>query len=168
MLRRIYKISGQECPRPIANVPSDADHDRAPFLCFAQHVQYFYSGCNVFASDFQGAEDLLTDCQIITSSDYVVNFGEGNLAHTFDQFEDDHQCNEYCIYFGLSKFSSSTTTSLSVLGPQDHKRKGAVHHSCTVRLGFGHDVSELGRVAHNVDFCNHRQYRPQRDSARLG
>ncbi|OBZ74265.1 hypothetical protein A0H81_05045 [Grifola frondosa] len=93
---KFVKYIANSSPRPVENLPSDADR----------------------------ADDLLTDCQIITSSDYVTNFGEGNLAHAFDQFEDDHQCNEYCIYFGLSKFSGSTTTSSQSSGHNVTKGKG--------------------------------------------
>lgn len=38
----------------------------ARFLSFAQHVQYIETGHLAFTSDFQGAENLLTDPQIIT------------------------------------------------------------------------------------------------------
>ncbi|KAG1878216.1 hypothetical protein F4604DRAFT_1551038, partial [Suillus subluteus] len=38
------------------------------FLCFVQHVQYRLTNSMVYLSDFQGAGDLLTDCQVIMGS----------------------------------------------------------------------------------------------------
>ncbi|OJA19582.1 hypothetical protein AZE42_13237, partial [Rhizopogon vesiculosus] len=75
--------------------------DVGSFLCFVQHVQYQLSNEMVYLSDFQGAGDLLTDCQVITDSDFMNNFGEGNCTTSFKNFPSEHQCNDFCCAFGL-------------------------------------------------------------------
>ncbi|KAJ7588447.1 hypothetical protein C8J56DRAFT_1080475 [Mycena floridula] len=45
----------------------DEGYDIAAFLCFCQHVQYLKTDGLAYLSDYQGAGDLLTDPQIMTS-----------------------------------------------------------------------------------------------------
>ncbi|KAH8981628.1 hypothetical protein EDB92DRAFT_1805123, partial [Lactarius akahatsu] len=45
---------------------NNEDCQRAEFLAFCQHVQYWRTSCQAFTSDFQGGNTLLTDPQIIT------------------------------------------------------------------------------------------------------
>ncbi|KAJ7598200.1 hypothetical protein C8J56DRAFT_1038979 [Mycena floridula] len=47
--------------------PGDQVYNIAAFLCFSQHVQYLKTGGLAYISDYQGASDLLTDPQIMTS-----------------------------------------------------------------------------------------------------
>jgi len=66
------------------------DNDRAAFLAFAQHVQYFKTKKRAYIADFQGGANLLTDPQILTSGELGYIFAEGNLPETFKSFETDH------------------------------------------------------------------------------
>ncbi|KAG1732505.1 hypothetical protein EDB19DRAFT_1640181 [Suillus lakei] len=63
----------------------------ALFLCFMQRIQYHLSNHMVYLSDFQGSGDLLTDCQVITGSDFVNSFGDGNCTTAFKNFKSEHQ-----------------------------------------------------------------------------
>ncbi|KIK31948.1 hypothetical protein CY34DRAFT_102475, partial [Suillus luteus UH-Slu-Lm8-n1] len=89
-------------------VPADSLQGREVviglFLCFVQHVQYQLTNSMVYLSDFQGAGDLLTDCQVITGSDFANNFGDGNCTAAFDDFKLEHKCNKICRAFGLQAF----------------------------------------------------------------
>ncbi|KAJ3963667.1 hypothetical protein EV361DRAFT_813148, partial [Lentinula raphanica] len=76
----------------------------ACFLSFAQHVQYVRTAKLAFTSDFQGAGDLLTDPQIITSPDLGNQlFARGNVA--FETMLNTHECtgNEFCEYYKLPR-----------------------------------------------------------------
>ncbi|KAJ4473173.1 hypothetical protein J3R30DRAFT_3708305 [Lentinula aciculospora] len=76
----------------------------ARFLSFAQHVQYLRTAKLAFTSDFQGAGNLLTDPQIITSPDLGDQlFARGNVA--FEKMLETHECtgNEFCQYYKLSR-----------------------------------------------------------------
>ncbi|KAL4269042.1 hypothetical protein AB1N83_001843 [Pleurotus pulmonarius] len=79
------------------------DQDRALFCSFAQHVQYNEMGGKAYVADFQGAANLLTDPQIITSPDLGVVFAAGNIHQEFTQ---EHKCNKYCEFFKLTPFNS--------------------------------------------------------------
>jgi len=72
-------------------------------ICFIQHVQYWKTKGMVYVSDFQGARNLLTDPQIMSSPDFEgkVLFGDGNLGEAFKQFPMQHVCNEFCNWFRL-------------------------------------------------------------------
>ncbi|KAG1834130.1 hypothetical protein EV424DRAFT_1468689 [Suillus variegatus] len=92
-----------------STVPADSLQGREVviglFLCFVQHVQYQLTNSMVYLSDFQGAGDLLTDCQTYTSfSDFANNFGDGNCTTVFDNFKSEHKCNKICCVFGLQAF----------------------------------------------------------------
>ncbi|KAK6988419.1 hypothetical protein R3P38DRAFT_3291150 [Favolaschia claudopus] len=72
----------------------------ADFLCFTQHIQYWKSGEMVFLSDLQGSDILLTDPQIMTSPKIAEGadlFADGNVGSVFEQFPDQHVCNQYCV-----------------------------------------------------------------------
>ncbi|KAK6996039.1 hypothetical protein R3P38DRAFT_3371236 [Favolaschia claudopus] len=76
----------------------------ADFLCFTQHIQYWKSGEMVFLSDLQGSDILLTDPQIMTSPKIAEGadlFADGNVGAVFEQFPDQHVCNQYCEWFKL-------------------------------------------------------------------
>ncbi|KDR65144.1 hypothetical protein GALMADRAFT_1330174 [Galerina marginata CBS 339.88] len=87
---------------------AEDDNDRAEFLAFAQHVQYFKTKKRAYVADFQGGDTLLTDPQILTTSglnhkfrELGYIFSEGNVPETFKSFETDHVCNHFCRTFGL-------------------------------------------------------------------
>ncbi|KAG1737366.1 hypothetical protein EDB19DRAFT_1636950 [Suillus lakei] len=80
----------------------------ALFLCFVQHIQYHLSNHMVYLSDFQGSGDLLTDCQVITGSDFMNSFSDGNCTTAFKNFESEHQCQQFCHSFGLQTFISTS------------------------------------------------------------
>ncbi|KAG1867019.1 hypothetical protein C8R48DRAFT_747472 [Suillus tomentosus] len=75
------------------------------FLCFVQHVQYHLTNNMVYLSDFQGSGNLLTDCQVLTGSAFMNNFGGGNCTSAFNSFRTTHICNKFCRVFGLQPFS---------------------------------------------------------------
>ncbi|KAJ7589820.1 hypothetical protein C8J56DRAFT_859393 [Mycena floridula] len=52
--------------------PRDQGYDIATFLCFCQHVQYLKTGGLAYISDYQGAGDLLTNLQIMTSNSLKI------------------------------------------------------------------------------------------------
>ncbi|KAG1721811.1 hypothetical protein EDD22DRAFT_831469 [Suillus occidentalis] len=74
------------------------------FLCFVQHVQYHLTNNMVYLSDFQGSGNLLTDCQVLTGSAFMNNFGGGNCTSAFNSFRSTHMCNKFCCVFGLQPF----------------------------------------------------------------
>jgi hypothetical protein len=47
--------------------PNDSEYHISLFLCACQHVQYTKTHKLAYVSDFQGANGLLTDAQIMTS-----------------------------------------------------------------------------------------------------
>ncbi|KAJ7589178.1 alpha-kinase family-domain-containing protein [Mycena floridula] len=85
--------------------PSELGYDIACFLCFCQHVQYIKTGGLAYISDYQGAGDLLTDPQIMTSRQLAQSnemlFGDGNVVEAFEQFPHQHVCKDWCQWFGL-------------------------------------------------------------------
>ncbi|KAF9483234.1 hypothetical protein BDN70DRAFT_800181 [Pholiota conissans] len=70
-------------------------------LCFVQHVQFTITHGQVYLSDFQGAENLLTDPQVMMHPNL---FGEGNVKKAFSEFASQHKCNKYCKLFELEGF----------------------------------------------------------------
>ncbi|EGO21335.1 hypothetical protein SERLADRAFT_417646 [Serpula lacrymans var. lacrymans S7.9] len=71
----------------------------AEFLCFAQHAQHAQYNITqglVFLSDFQGAGDLLTDCQVITTPDYAKSFSDGNWTKMLHNFPKRHNQQILC------------------------------------------------------------------------
>ncbi|KAH9046217.1 hypothetical protein EDB84DRAFT_1265326 [Lactarius hengduanensis] len=92
-----YINNGSSCPLHFRDFEN---RRRADFLAFCQHVQYWRTGCQVFTSDFQGGDTLLTDPQIITHPDLGRKlFSKGNVRDTHRNFEEDHQCNVFCKFF---------------------------------------------------------------------
>ncbi|KAJ3714715.1 hypothetical protein C8R42DRAFT_682093 [Lentinula raphanica] len=76
----------------------------ARFLSFAQHIQYIQTSSLAFTSDFQGANHLLTDPQIITDPLLGTQlFARGNVA--FDMLLTTHICsgNEFCEFYKPSR-----------------------------------------------------------------
>ncbi|KAG1810913.1 uncharacterized protein BJ212DRAFT_1278682 [Suillus subaureus] len=76
------------------------------FLCFMQHVQYHLTNNMVYLSDFQGSGNLLTNCQVLTESAFMNNFGGGNCTSAFNSFRSTHKCNKFCHTFGLQPFNT--------------------------------------------------------------
>ncbi|KAJ7150865.1 hypothetical protein C8R43DRAFT_1191365 [Mycena crocata] len=98
---RKYVHNGSAEPMVFNNA---ADTERAQFLSFTQHVQYFLTFKMVFVSDYQGGDTLLTDPQIMSSPDLASGrliFADGNVSSGFKSFESDHRCNKFCHYFKL-------------------------------------------------------------------
>ncbi|KAI6003924.1 hypothetical protein EDD15DRAFT_2360189 [Pisolithus albus] len=84
----------------------------AQFLAFSQHIQYAKTGGQVYISDYQGNELLLTDPQILTHPEVggdLKLFSEGNLQKGVECFEKQHVCNKFCKWegFQLSTFHDS-------------------------------------------------------------
>ncbi|KAJ3717887.1 hypothetical protein C8R42DRAFT_644497 [Lentinula raphanica] len=76
----------------------------ARFLSFAQHIQYIQTSSLAFTSNFQGANHLLTDPQIITDPLLGTQlFACGNVA--FDMLLTTHICsgNEFCEFYKPSR-----------------------------------------------------------------
>ncbi|KZT55645.1 hypothetical protein CALCODRAFT_484634 [Calocera cornea HHB12733] len=96
-----YINNGSAHPR----VLSGHEGDIALFLSFCQHLQYLETGGQVYVSDFQGYNGLLTDPQIMTTPDLPRRlFGDGNVARAFAAFPDEHRCNRYCEALALHPF----------------------------------------------------------------
>ncbi|KAF8149134.1 hypothetical protein B0H34DRAFT_667849 [Crassisporium funariophilum] len=87
-------------------------YDLGVFLCFVQHVQFIITHGQVYLSNFQGAENLLTDPQVMThpslaEEEHFRNlFGEGNVKKAFNQFTCQHKCNKYCEWFQLESLQA--------------------------------------------------------------
>jgi len=77
------------------------DEDRALFLAFSQHVQYWKTKKQVFVSDYQGGNSLLTDPQISSAQSLGPIFAEGNVASIHRDFEKKHECNLFCKWFNV-------------------------------------------------------------------
>ncbi|KAF8268498.1 hypothetical protein EI94DRAFT_1518284, partial [Lactarius quietus] len=78
------------------------NRQRAEFLAFCQHVQYWRTGCLAFTSDFQGGSTILSDPQIITHPDLGGKlFSRGNIQRTHSNFENEHTCNVFCKFFDI-------------------------------------------------------------------
>ncbi|KAI0089514.1 hypothetical protein BDY19DRAFT_905830 [Irpex rosettiformis] len=75
--------------------------DRALFLAFTQHYQYWLTHKMAFVTDFQGGWNLLTDPQIVTHPALGPIFASGNLPNAYETFETQHKCNRYCQFFNL-------------------------------------------------------------------
>ncbi|KAG6808192.1 hypothetical protein H0H92_005087, partial [Tricholoma furcatifolium] len=75
------------------------DEERGEFLAFTQHVQYFRTKKQIFVSDYQGGNTLLTDPQIVTDRLLGPIFADGNVPATHENFEANHRCNKYCDFF---------------------------------------------------------------------
>ncbi|KAJ7512705.1 hypothetical protein B0H11DRAFT_2301998, partial [Mycena galericulata] len=77
------------------------DAMRGRFLAFTQHLQYWLTLKLFFISDYQGTSQLLTDPQVLSSSELGAIFAEGNVSSGYHSLERDHVCNEYCKFFQL-------------------------------------------------------------------
>ncbi|KAM6490784.1 hypothetical protein JOM56_013747 [Amanita muscaria] len=77
------------------------DDERATFLSFSQHVQYWKMKKQAFVSDYQGGNSLLTDPQISSSPFLGPIFADGNIASIHRNFEQEHECNYFCIWFNV-------------------------------------------------------------------
>ncbi|KAJ7695732.1 hypothetical protein B0H17DRAFT_930365 [Mycena rosella] len=85
---------------PIA-LPDPDDAVLGRFLAFTQHLQYWMTLKLFFISDYQGGKGLLTDPQVLSSSELGNIFAEGNVSSGYQSFERDHVCNEFCKFFDL-------------------------------------------------------------------
>ncbi|KAF8164945.1 hypothetical protein B0H34DRAFT_628755, partial [Crassisporium funariophilum] len=91
---RFVKYINNSSAKPLLMLLPNKEYvNTAYFLCFAQHVQYLKTGGIAYISDLQG------------SALGGGIFGEGNLNH--DMFEEEHDCNKFCKYFGLEPFQKS-------------------------------------------------------------
>ncbi|KAJ7037547.1 hypothetical protein C8F04DRAFT_1092834 [Mycena alexandri] len=99
---RKYINNGAAIPTAFRNAE---DQERAQFLAFTQHVQYWKTTKTVFVGDYQGGNTLLTDPQIMSSPEFMAAghhlFADGNVATGFESFEIDHVCNKFCQFFQL-------------------------------------------------------------------
>ncbi|KIJ32594.1 hypothetical protein M422DRAFT_143487, partial [Sphaerobolus stellatus SS14] len=88
------------------------DPDIGQFLIFLQHLQWHITEGTIFLNDFQGGQEILTDCQCITKPSLGDTlFGLGNLTTAWYRFPLAHKCNFFCIAFKLSPPESQGTTS---------------------------------------------------------
>lgn len=55
----------------------------------------------------------------ITVRRYAQKFGSGNITQAFEEFETNHQCNDFCRYFGLDPSTDDDEESEG-----DEKRNG--------------------------------------------
>ncbi|KAI6016397.1 hypothetical protein BKA83DRAFT_4498028 [Pisolithus microcarpus] len=106
-----YIHNGDAVPCDLINARAE---EIALFLAFTQHVQYTRTGGQVYISDYQGSELLLTDPQILTHPEVGAGlklFSEGNLQKGVECFEKQHICNKFCRWegFRLSTFPESKT-----------------------------------------------------------
>lgn len=106
-----YIHNGNAVPCELINARAE---EVALFLAFTQHVQYTKTGGQVYISDYQGSELLLTDPQILTHPEVGTGlklFSEGNLQQGVERFEEQHVCNKFCKWegFGLSTFHELKT-----------------------------------------------------------
>ncbi|KZT47795.1 kinase-like protein [Calocera cornea HHB12733] len=102
-----YIHNGSAVPR----VQVGNEGDIASFLSFCQHLQYVKTSKQVYISDFQGFNGLLTDPQIMTTPDIPRRlFGDGNVARAFAAFESEHECTQYCMAYGLDTFTDRSGT----------------------------------------------------------
>ncbi|KAF5377194.1 hypothetical protein D9615_006459 [Tricholomella constricta] len=92
---RKYMNNVSPVPLPLSD---EADKERALFLAFSQHVQYFKTKKMAFISDYQGGR-LLSDPQIVTNSALGVIFADGNVPSSHENFEINHRCNHFCDFF---------------------------------------------------------------------
>ncbi|KAK0474618.1 hypothetical protein IW261DRAFT_1422907 [Armillaria novae-zelandiae] len=112
------KYIGNASPEPIPGLDAEA-HAKAVFLCFLQHVQFHFSLGKVFVSDYQvnlrfilpnlGAGPWLTDPQVIAKSEMngKTLFSDGNFDGSLEEFQEKHQCLDWCQWFGLERLSDS-------------------------------------------------------------
>ncbi|KIL61170.1 hypothetical protein M378DRAFT_82873 [Amanita muscaria Koide BX008] len=108
---RKYLNNVSPSPLPFA---SSADRERAAFLAFTQHVQYWKTKKLVFVSDYQGGNSILTDPQISSASELGVIFAEGNVPSIHSNFEKQHHCNNFCKWFGLpTDYNSESWSTVS-------------------------------------------------------
>ncbi|KZT50461.1 hypothetical protein CALCODRAFT_444593 [Calocera cornea HHB12733] len=86
-------------------ITTGAEGNIASFLSFCQHLQYVSTGKQVYVSDFQGCNGILTDPQIMTTPELASKvFGDGNVGRAFAAFEAQHICTAYCVAYGLENF----------------------------------------------------------------
>ncbi|KAJ7027222.1 hypothetical protein C8F04DRAFT_1123061 [Mycena alexandri] len=113
---RKYINNGAAIPTAFRNAE---DQERAQFLAFTQHVQYWKTTKTVFVGDYQGGNTLLTDPQIMSSPEFMAAghhlFADGNVATGFESFEIDHVCNKFCQFFQLrTDYNNWNAMSISV------------------------------------------------------
>ncbi|KAF8907004.1 hypothetical protein CPB84DRAFT_1959743 [Gymnopilus junonius] len=109
---RYVKYINNSSPKPLwTYLPDDEEYKNiAYFLCFCQHVQYKLTSM-AYISDLQGGLRTLSDPQIITSLNLGKGiFGEGNIG--FESFEEEHECNYFCEFYGLQPFIQASTSML--------------------------------------------------------
>ncbi|KAF8236178.1 hypothetical protein L208DRAFT_1531446 [Tricholoma matsutake] len=84
------------------------DEEQANFLAFSQHVQYWKMKKQVFVSDYQGGNMLLSDPQISSVGALGPIFAEGNIPATHHNFETKHCCNLFCKWFNVPTFKHNS------------------------------------------------------------
>ncbi|KAH9031731.1 hypothetical protein EDB84DRAFT_1492201 [Lactarius hengduanensis] len=90
---RKYINNNSSCPCYFSD---NEDRQRAEFLAFCQHVQYWRTSCQVFTSDFQGGK----------------LFSRGNIQRTHRNFEKEHKCNTFCKFFEVPTTYSGISESI--------------------------------------------------------
>ncbi|KAF8056047.1 hypothetical protein FPV67DRAFT_1678847 [Lyophyllum atratum] len=111
---RKYMNNVSPVPLPLSD---KEDQERALFLAFSQHVQYFKTRKLVFVSDYQGGNSLLSDPQIITDSALGVIFADGNHPSGHTNLEPNHRCNYFCEWFEVPTDYDLWESQGSVLRP---------------------------------------------------
>ncbi|KAJ6537556.1 hypothetical protein DFH09DRAFT_1369095 [Mycena vulgaris] len=95
-----HKFMHNRNVKPIPLKDAD-DATRGRFLAFTQHLQYWMTLKLFFLSNYQGGKGLLTDPQVLSTSELGAIFAEGNISSGFASLEQDHICNEFCTFFQL-------------------------------------------------------------------
>ncbi|KAF5377829.1 hypothetical protein D9615_006831 [Tricholomella constricta] len=111
---RKYMNNVSPVPLPLSD---EADKERALFLAFSQHVQYFKTKKMAFISDYQGGSSLLSDPQIVTNSALGVIFADGNVPSSHENFEINHRCNHFCEFFEVPSDYDLWESHASTLRP---------------------------------------------------
>ncbi|KIL56955.1 hypothetical protein M378DRAFT_88544, partial [Amanita muscaria Koide BX008] len=77
------------------------DDERATFLSFSQHVQYWKTKKQAFVSDYQGKLFNTNRFNSATTRFLGPIFADGNIASIHRNFEQEHECNYFCIWFNV-------------------------------------------------------------------
>ncbi|KAF8228633.1 hypothetical protein L208DRAFT_1290489 [Tricholoma matsutake] len=89
-------------------IETKEDEEWAKFLAFSQHVQYWKTKKQVFVSDYQGGNMLLSDPQISLAGALGPIFAEGNIPAAHRNFETNHCCNLFCKWFNVPTFKHNS------------------------------------------------------------
>ncbi|KAK0505464.1 hypothetical protein EDD18DRAFT_1098823 [Armillaria luteobubalina] len=90
--KQFKKYIGNTSPEPIPGLDVEA-HAKAVFLCFLQHVQFHFSLGKVLF--------------LITKNPWKNTLSNGNFDGSLEEFQEKHQCLNWCQWFGLETLSDS-------------------------------------------------------------